>query len=243
METKVNYTVVGFFVILLSALIIFSVIWLSAGLGFLNYTYYEIDMKESVSGLSLDAPVEYNGVNVGSVTRIQIDPKNPRLVILEIKVKTGTPITKGTRAKINLRSLSGIGYIFLEDRGTELEPLLPLEGQKYAVIATEPSFFMQMDKALSQLSISFQRISHSVELLLNEENLRSFRQILFSTQSAMQQMATQTLPSANRAINNIDAVAHNLNQISDEVKRNPSVFIRGRGPQPLGPGEKANADQ
>jgi len=242
METKVNYTVVGAFVLVLSAAIIFAIIWLSAGLGFVKYNVYQIFMKESVSGLSVDAPVEYNGVNVGTVSSIQIDPLTPRLVILLIKVKSGTPITRGTRAKINLRALSGIGYVFLEDKGLDLVPLVAEDKQAYPVITTEPSFFLQMDKALSELSFAARRISRSLELLLDDANLRSIKQILQATQGTMRLFVSQTLPAANQTINNLDKVARELSQIAGEVKRNPAMFIRGRSIQQLGPGEKADAE-
>lgn len=242
METNVNYTVVGIFVLILTAAIIFAVIWLSAGLGFTKYTIYEIFMKESVSGLALDAPVEYNGVNVGTVSSIKIDPIDPALVVLLIKVKEGTPVTRGTRAKISVRALSGVASLFLEDKGTDMAPLLAEQGQLYPVIITEPSFFLQMDKALSELSLSAKRLTHSMELLLDDANLRAIKQILQATQGTMRLLVTQTLPAANQTINNLDKVARDLSQIAGEIKRNPAMFIRGRSISRLGPGEKADAE-
>jgi len=40
-----------------------------------RYTTYQIRTQESVSGLLVDAPVEYHGVDVGRVKRVElIDP-------------------------------------------------------------------------------------------------------------------------------------------------------------------------
>ena len=108
METKVNYTMVGLFVIGLFSAIVMSVIWLSAGMTATEYTVYQVLMKESVSGLSIDAPVEFNGVNVGNIKNIEISQKDPQVVIVLLNVKEHTPITVGTRATLNMKGLTGI---------------------------------------------------------------------------------------------------------------------------------------
>src|SRR2546426_97348 len=98
METNVNYTAVGAFVLLLITLICVGIIWLARGLSFVHFTTYAVYMEESVSGLSVDAPVEFNGVPVGTVSNVSISRRNPRLVKLLLTIKDGTPITQGTVA-------------------------------------------------------------------------------------------------------------------------------------------------
>src|SRR5476651_2573438 len=100
METNVNYTIIGLFVITIISFIILAIIWLSAGLSTENYSIYKVYMQESVSGLSPDSVVEYNGVNVGGVKSIELNRRNPQLVELLLKIKTNTPITRGTKAKL-----------------------------------------------------------------------------------------------------------------------------------------------
>src|SRR5438034_4526403 len=108
METNVRYTVAGTFVLIMLALIIFSVIWLSAGITTEKYTYYSVFMKESVTGLTKDGPVEFNGVEVGTIDEMIINKDNPQLVELRLKIKSNTPVTVGTKAKLALKgALSG----------------------------------------------------------------------------------------------------------------------------------------
>ncbi|MDP2786291.1 MAG: MCE family protein, partial [Sulfurimicrobium sp.] len=62
METKVNYTIVGLFVILLFAALVAGILWLSGGAQYRKtYDTYLAYMNESVSGLNLNAPVKYRG--------------------------------------------------------------------------------------------------------------------------------------------------------------------------------------
>jgi phospholipid/cholesterol/gamma-HCH transport system substrate-binding protein len=180
METNVNYTIVGAFVIALTACIILSVIWLSSGLSTDRFTMYEVFMTESVSGLNLDSPVEYNGVNVGSVKKIELDPKNPQIVQLLLSIKNSTPITNGTVATLNVKGLTGIGFMALQDKGIDRGPLTAQEGQDYPVIKTAPSFFLRLDTAITKLNDSLRHVSDSIRLLLDQENLRSIKETLLS---------------------------------------------------------------
>src|SRR5436190_24002712 len=103
METNVNYTVVGGFVIILMACFVVAIIWLSSGFSLEKDSTYMIYMQESVSGLAPDSAVEYNGVDVGSVKSVELNAKNPQLVEVMVQIKHNTPITQGTIATLSSR--------------------------------------------------------------------------------------------------------------------------------------------
>ena len=97
MENKVNYAIVGAFVLALSAILIAGVLWLAAGGNTQKkYAPYQSIIQESVAGLNLDAPVKYLGVDVGKVSAISIDPNDSRQVILRFLIERGTPIKQDT---------------------------------------------------------------------------------------------------------------------------------------------------
>lgn len=252
METNVNYTIVGIFVISLISATIMAVIWLSSGFGYTDTTIYQINMKESISGLDVDSPVEYNGVSVGSVKNISLDHANPRLVILLLAIKSDTPITEGTIATLKARGITGITFVDLSDKGDDLTPLKALPGEEYPIIKTGPSLFLKLDAALSKLSENFQQVTKAIDSLLDKENQRAFKELLLnlkqaskdftpllkSTTNAMNTLESQTLPRTYQMLNNLDQLSRDLSQISAQVKQNPSILIRGVEGQRLGPGEK-----
>ena len=273
MDTNPNYTLVGAFVILLVSAITISIIWLSSGLSTVNYKYYRVYSQESVSGLNLDAAVEFNGVNVGEVREISIDQTNPHLVRLLLKIKEDTPVTQGTVASVTSKGLTGIAFLALKDEGNDLRPLTVEPGEEYPIIPTSPSIFMRLDSALSSLTKNFETIAHSFNALLDKENLKSFKSILnnlnqFSLSlannterlntimkntsaasaqltpmlkygnEAMNTLGSQTLPAAYQVLNNLNDVSRSLSEVSIQLKRNPSIFLRGAAPLPPGPGEK-----
>jgi phospholipid/cholesterol/gamma-HCH transport system substrate-binding protein len=178
MESDVNYTLVGGFVIILLTAIIISIVWLSSGFSFDTDKIYLINMQESVSGLNIDSPVEYNGVEVGSIKKIDLNNKNPQLVELLIKIKSNIPITKGTIATLNTRGVTGITFIALKDKGRDLTPLKPLHGQLYPVIKTAPSIFVRLDTALSRVSDNLQKVTAAIQAVLDKENQLYIKRML-----------------------------------------------------------------
>jgi phospholipid/cholesterol/gamma-HCH transport system substrate-binding protein len=114
METKVNYAVVGAFVLLLGVALVGGVLWLASGGAFQKgYVLYTAVVQESVAGLNVNAPVKYRGVDVGVVRDIQLDPQNPEQVRLTLAMARGTPIKQDTVAVLKTQGLTGIAYMEL----------------------------------------------------------------------------------------------------------------------------------
>lgn len=252
METNVRFTIVGAFVIVLFSFMTFGVIWLSAGFSIETYNTYKVYMKESVSGLTVDAAVEFNGVNVGTVKTIKISDKDPKLVELLLRIRSSTPISEGTTATMNMRGLTGVTFIALRDTGDNKTLLRPRPGETYAVIKTSPSLLMRFDQALTELNQSIHTVSDSIQKLLNDDNLYSIQAILKNLKQVTEELSPllqnsaetmqiinrHILPAANQTINRVDGMTGQMGSIVTEIKQNPSIVIRGKTPEPLGPGEK-----
>jgi phospholipid/cholesterol/gamma-HCH transport system substrate-binding protein len=54
----------------------------------------------------------------------------------------------------------------------------------------------------------------------------------------MRSVSQQILPDVQRFTGTLDQIGDNVSSITDEMKRNPSVLLRGRKPTDPGPGEK-----
>lgn len=192
METNVNYTIVGGFVLLLIIAIILGIVWLSSGFSFELYQTYKVYMQESVSGLNIDSPVEYNGVEVGTVKSIDLNQLNPKLVELLLKIKNNTPITKGTVATLNTRGVTGITFIALKDTGKNLTPLVAKENQRYPVIVTAPSIFVRLDTALSKVSTNLEKVTESIQSVLDKENLLLIKQTMHHLEQVTSALANNS---------------------------------------------------
>lgn len=180
METNIHYSIVGAFVIALVSAVVFAVIWLSSGFSFEHYTKYMIQSTESISGLNIDSPVEFNGVNVGSVEQVELNPNNPQLVEVILNIRSNTPVTQGTVATLTSKGITGITFVALKDKSTDLRPLIAKPGQKYRVITMTPSLFVRIDTALSRLSMNLREVSQSIQSVLDKQNQQSIKNILIN---------------------------------------------------------------
>lgn len=193
METKVNYAVVGAFVLLLGAALVAGLLWIGSGRTYgTAYATYLIYMNESVSGLNLGAPVRYHGVEVGKVRSIALAPHDPQLVRLALDIERGTPIKQDTVATLREQGLTGIAYVELAGGSRSSPPLRATSGEPYPVIPAKPSLIVRLDKSVSKLLKSLTRTSKSLNALLDEGNRRAIAQTLRNIDRLSQTLAARS---------------------------------------------------
>lgn len=203
METNINYAAVGAFVISLVVAAVLGVIWLSSGFSVQHYMTYKVYMQESVSGMNIDSPVEFNGVDVGSVKSINLDPTNPQLVELLLDIRGNTPVTQGTVATLRTRGVTGITFISLTDKSENMKKIELMKGEQYPVIPTAPSLFTRLDTALSSLSDNLKDVTVSVRELLDKENQQNIKEILVNLRDVSSTLAANN-SKMDRILNNAD---------------------------------------
>ncbi len=192
MEDKVNYALVGVFVLALGAALIAAVLWLAAGSsGQKHYTTYEVIIQESVSGLNIDAPVKYLGVDVGKVREIRLDPKNPQHVQLMLLIERGTPVKQDTEAVLRTQGLTGIAYVELSGGGVDTPLLVAKAEGEIPTIRSKPSLSARIENVLTTLLADLDRTSTSLNAALDAENRATFKKILADTAELTQMLAAQ----------------------------------------------------
>jgi len=201
MESKVNFAVVGVFVLILGALLIGGVLWLSSGKSYSKaYDTYLVYMSESVSGLSLDAPVRYRGVQIGGVRRISLAPGNVEQVQLTLDIERGTPVKQDTVAVLQVQGLTGIAHVDLSGGSRDSPPLKPGPDEKYPVIRTGPSLMLRLDTAVTALLTNLNRSSENVNALLDEKNRIALRSTLANLERLSGTLASAELPQLLRRL-------------------------------------------
>ena len=176
MESRINYTIVGIFVVLLLAGIISFVYWLGKYGYKQEYDYYYVYMVESVSGLTSEASVKYRGVDVGIVEKMGLNPKNSEEVELLLKLKHGTQIKVDTRATLKSFGMTGLAFVELTG-GSKDAPLL-VRGDTIPIIPAAPSTYARLDESLTILAGKLARALDKIDRLLSEQNLQNVADIL-----------------------------------------------------------------
>jgi len=233
MEAKVNFVVVGVFVIVLTTALIAGVLWLSSGKYYRkNYDIYQTNMTESVSGLNVDAPVRYRGVDVGRVRKIALAPGNVEQVEVTLDIDRGTPIKDDTVAVLQTQGLTGIAYVELTGGHRDSPALKAHPGEAYPVIKSGPSLMNRLETSASALLDALTRTSGSLNALLDEDNRRAIKktvadlQILTHTLAARSTTIDSGLASAARTADNTARFSEQLPQLAQRVERSADAFDR-----------------
>lgn len=232
METKVNYTIVGIFVLLLGGALIGVAVWLSEGGQYRHdQQKYHAYFDESVAGLNRNAPVRFRGVEVGRVVDITLAPDHSGRVQVLMKINRDTPIKQDTFAKLKTQGLTGIASLELAGGSAQSKPLTKSAGQEYPVIATQHSFLKQLDTSVNSLIGNLTETTENINALTDEEMRKSIKRMIANLEGLTRMLAEQrpaieamlknsgrTFESSAQAAEDIGKLAKRLNQTAGVVE-------------------------
>ncbi len=171
METRANHVLIGAFTVGLVVLALLFALWLGASRSDSDRKEYDVIFREAVTGLSKGGLVQYNGITVGEVRRLFLDPDDPRRVVARIRVDNATPVKVDTTAKLAFAGLTGVAFIQLTAGTPASPPLLPPPGERYAEIIADTSALQKLLANSEDIVTSVNDMLIRLSRLLNENNI------------------------------------------------------------------------
>lgn len=164
MNNRVNYTLVGVFVSVVSILFFAGIYWIIKPASDEQVSLYGLLVTESITGINIGTSVKYQGLEVGRVKSFTINPSNPREIMMTLEIRRDVPIRDGVMASIKPQGITGLSFIDIqvESRATPLQKIYFL-GRDYTVIPFKPSL-------LGSLSNSAEEITQTLKDILNKIN-------------------------------------------------------------------------
>lgn len=214
MNNRVNYSLIGFLVLLGLSMIIAFGYWLLKPSEEAEMQTYAIYFDESVLGLNLDAPVKYRGINVGKVAMLKINPNNSEQVEVLINVLKTTPIKSSTVAQLTSQGITGLSYINLSFGDDSSLPLKAKKDEEYPVIKTIPSLLIKLENTFGDVTFNLSETLQRTRELLKEENQADISLLLKNSAIFMSKM-NQILD--DETINNFKQMVKNLNSSSQKL--------------------------
>jgi phospholipid/cholesterol/gamma-HCH transport system substrate-binding protein len=218
METRAHYAAVGAFVLAMIFLAFAAVLWLARGALNQQFARYDVYFEGPVTGLRNGAEVDYNGVPVGKVTDIRIDPDNVSLIRVRVDLDPSVPIKTDARAAVESNILSGVSYI-LVDGGTQNAPLLQAESnQRYPVIRAHRSRLASVTARAPQLLEKLNDAADRLNQVLDEKNQKALAATLDNLQTFSRGLADRNKDIAE-LMQNANTAARGANKFIDDVDR------------------------
>lgn len=186
METKANHVWVGIVTLALLALLATAIIWM-ARLAEGKRHEYDIFFKQSVDGLAKGSAVNFSGVPVGQVKKIELWRKDPSFVRVRIDIDEEVAIRLGTTATMQ-GSFTGVSNIQL-DGASKDAPLIECGGPNERSACPEgvpviPTKRGGLGELLNSAPVLLERLATLTERLtqvFSDRNQASLEQILANT--------------------------------------------------------------
>jgi phospholipid/cholesterol/gamma-HCH transport system substrate-binding protein len=227
METRAHYAAVGAFVLTMVILAVAAVLWLARGELTTVYARYDIYFSGPVTGLRTGASVEYNGVPVGKVAEVRIEPDNVELIRVTVDIDPKVAIKTDAAASVETNILSGVSFIQIVGGTQEAALLLPKPGERYAVIRSHRSRLASVTARAPQLLEKLIDTTERVNAMLDEKNRVAFGESLDNLRTFSASLADRSKDLAELA-DNANATVRALHGFIDNVDKSYS------GPDGLG---------
>ena len=124
METKANYTLIGLFTLAVVVGLFAFVYWFQNIGGTGERAFYRVQFEGSVSGLRTGASVLFNGIKVGEVTGLTLNPQRPKEVTASVSIDKSVVVRSDTEIGLEFQGLTGIAALSLKGGTPTLPPLV-----------------------------------------------------------------------------------------------------------------------
>jgi len=180
--------------------------------------YYVNFKNTSVNGLLLGSSVRYQGVDIGKVTRIEVNRRDMNSVFVYIKIQRGFPIKVDTTAVLMLAGITGLRFIDLRG-GSRDAILLPPRG--------EIPMGRGLEERAGDIVANIDTAVNSFNSLLSRENLDRINRFLEKAEKSSEMISQvieakrgkleSAFDNAEKVTNEMASVTENLHKISNNV--------------------------
>ena len=226
METRANYILVGLFALAVIAGGFGFVYWFNSPSSGPERKRYEVVFDGTVSGLKPGGWVLFNGLRVGEVASLRIDPDAPRQVIAVIYIDKDVVLRQDTGVGLEFQGLTGFATIALRG-GSPTAPALDPPILR-ADLASTQDLSSAARSVLRRLDTVVSENETSVRTSL--KNLEVFTGTLANNADRIERIianAEGVVGGADAKLNDIAEAARSVRSLADNLDKNVSEVSTG----------------
>lgn len=213
MEPRAHHVLIGLFAIVTLGGCLLFALWMGKSSVERDYGYYEVRFDQAVSGLAIGNTVQYNGIKVGDVVDLTLDPEAPGQVRALVRIYSEIPVKRDTRASLTLANITGSMSVQLRG-GTPQSPTLESDRDNPAVITAQPSPLRSFLADGETLIGSLDQLLGSANRLLSRQNTQRIERILVDIEQLTTTLAEQRGELA-QAVTHFNRVGRQANALLD----------------------------
>lgn len=216
MNNRVNYTVVGIFVIIVTTLFFLSLYWIIRPTNTQEVKVYGLLATESITGVNIGTNVKYQGVDIGRVKNFKINPNKLNEIMIYLEISRETPIQNGVMASIKPQGITGLSFIDIQvmPNATKLKEM-NFMGKKYTIIPFKISTLSNLTNSAEEVSKKLQTVLDKISKFLDHNEKDT--DVIIHQLSLSTQQFNKLLSDKN--INNISSLLSETNQLVTKTQK------------------------
>lgn len=191
METRARHVLIGLFTLAAAVVAVLFALWLGRSDSEHDFHLYDIAFEEAVSGLSRGSTVEFNGIRVGDVVDLRLDPQNPKNVYARVRVERAAPVRTDTQATLMPVGITGTSLIRLTSGNDPHTRPLASDNRNIPVIHAKPSPMSKLLAGGEDVLYNFNELLVSTHKLFSDHNIRQLSQTLEHIEKTTSTLASQ----------------------------------------------------
>jgi phospholipid/cholesterol/gamma-HCH transport system substrate-binding protein len=221
MERKAHYALIGLFTFAVVAGAFGFIFWLHHSSGKKQAVAYRVIFDSSVSGLQVGGNVLFNGIRVGEVTNLRLDPDKPSQVIALLAINKATPIRSDTRVGLEFAGLTGVAAVSLKGVSATT-PLIEREEGEPPTLKADPSASQDMMQAAREVLNKAEEVIAANQEALHQAitDIAAFSASLARNSDKVDSImsnANETMSNAKEATASARTLIDNLDKRTDEI--------------------------
>lgn len=221
MERKAHYALIGLFTFAVVAGAFGFIFWLHHSSGKKQAVAYRVIFDSSVSGLQVGGNVLFNGIRVGEVTNLRLDPDKPNQVVAMLAVNKSTPIRSDTRVGLEFAGLTGVAAVSLKGVSAKT-PLIEREEGEPPTLRADPSASQDMMQAAREVLNKAEEVIAANQEAVHQAiaDIATFSASLARNSDSVDAIvkdAKDTMSNAKEATASARTLMENLDKRTDDI--------------------------
>jgi phospholipid/cholesterol/gamma-HCH transport system substrate-binding protein len=209
METRANYILIGLFTLATILGAFGFVYWFHHVGGTGERVTYRVMFQGPIGGLRSGASVTFNGIRVGEVVELSLDPKDPKNSIATISVEAATPVRADTEVSLDSQGLTGIAVLALRGGSSSAGPVTAtMDGTPLLTAGSSAS---------QDMMAAARDVARRIDAVL-VENQQTLKNSLKNIETFTEMLAKNS-DSLSKSVKNIEAFTDALAKNSEKVDR------------------------
>ena len=235
METRAHHVLIGLFTVVVVGAALLFTLWLGKSDADRQFDVYDIVFREAVSGLSQGGTVEFNGIKIGDVVSLRLDPDDAHRVIARVRVDSSAPVRSDTRARLVPAGITGLTMIRLTSGDDPNSTKLVAEDGSVPQIIAAPSPFSRLLADGEDAVTNVNELMVQARALFSPENVATIGRTLENLEQTTAALASQR-DDVSAALREITQASRTANTALAEATRmlgSASRLVEAQGAQTL----------